>query len=163
MIYEGKAITVSMIEDGIAELKFDLQGESVNKFDRVTLDDLKASVAAIAVGTGRSSMALKIWLDSSAQLAMSSSLPLKAAPNSMMSAPTMNTALPEETRTPFTSLLPEMAATAALRSSSVTRQTGHHAWLRWYRSSATRHRCRQRHRMDLHGQRKPSWAGLQWR
>ncbi len=48
MIYEGKAITVSMIEDGIAELKFDLQGESVNKFDRVTLDDLKASVAAIA-------------------------------------------------------------------------------------------------------------------
>ena len=42
MIYEGKAITVSMIEDGIAELKFDLQGESVNKFNRVTLDDLKA-------------------------------------------------------------------------------------------------------------------------
>ena len=48
MIYEGKAITVSMIEDGIAELKFDLQGESVNKFNRVTLDDLKAAVAAIS-------------------------------------------------------------------------------------------------------------------
>jgi len=47
MIYEGKAITVTMIEGGIAELKFDLQGDSVNKFNRVTLEDLKASVAAI--------------------------------------------------------------------------------------------------------------------
>lgn len=47
MIYEGKAITVNMIEGGIAELKFDLQGESVNKFDRVTLEDLQAAVAAI--------------------------------------------------------------------------------------------------------------------
>jgi len=36
MIYEGKAITVNLIEDGIAELKFDLQGDSVNKFNRVT-------------------------------------------------------------------------------------------------------------------------------
>ncbi|MDK2779374.1 MAG: fatty acid oxidation complex subunit alpha FadB [Pseudomonadota bacterium] len=47
MIYEGKAITVNMIEDGIAELKFDLQGDSVNKFNRATLEDLKASVEAI--------------------------------------------------------------------------------------------------------------------
>ena len=47
MIYEGKAITVNMIEDGIAELKFDLQGDSVNKFNRVTLEDLKAAVEAI--------------------------------------------------------------------------------------------------------------------
>lgn len=47
MIYEGKAITVNMIEGGIAELKFDLQGESVNKFDRVTLEDLQAAVTAI--------------------------------------------------------------------------------------------------------------------
>ena len=47
MIYEGKAITVNMIEDGIAELKFDLQGDSVNKFNRVTLEDLKAGVEAI--------------------------------------------------------------------------------------------------------------------
>src|SRR5690554_7314419 len=51
MIYEGKAITVNMIEGGIAELKFDLQGESVNKFDRVTLEDLKAAVAAIQGNT----------------------------------------------------------------------------------------------------------------
>ncbi|MFT5594810.1 MAG: 3-hydroxyacyl-CoA dehydrogenase/enoyl-CoA hydratase/3-hydroxybutyryl-CoA epimerase [Oceanicoccus sp.] len=47
MIYEGKAITVKLLEDGIAELNFDLQGESVNKFDRVTLEDLKASAAAL--------------------------------------------------------------------------------------------------------------------
>ncbi len=47
MIYEGKAITVNMIEGGIAELKFDLQGDSVNKFNRVTLEDLQAAVAAV--------------------------------------------------------------------------------------------------------------------
>ena len=47
MIYSGKAITVNMIEGGIAELKFDLQGESVNKFNRVTLEDLQAAVKAI--------------------------------------------------------------------------------------------------------------------
>ncbi len=47
MIYEGKAITVKMLEDGIAELNFDLQGESVNKFNRVTLEDLKASTEAL--------------------------------------------------------------------------------------------------------------------
>jgi 3-hydroxyacyl-CoA dehydrogenase / enoyl-CoA hydratase / 3-hydroxybutyryl-CoA epimerase / enoyl-CoA isomerase len=41
MIYEGKAITVNMIEDGIAQLNFDLQGESVNKFNRLTLSELR--------------------------------------------------------------------------------------------------------------------------
>jgi len=47
MIYEGKAITVTLIDGGIAELKFDLQGESVNKFNRVTIEDLDAAVKAI--------------------------------------------------------------------------------------------------------------------
>ena len=47
MIHSGNAITVQMLSDGIAELRFDLQGESVNKFDRVTLNDLKDAVAAI--------------------------------------------------------------------------------------------------------------------
>ncbi|WP_369601690.1 fatty acid oxidation complex subunit alpha FadB [Hahella sp. SMD15-11] len=41
MIYEGKAITVKMHEDGIAVLNFDLQGESVNKFNRLTLSELR--------------------------------------------------------------------------------------------------------------------------
>ncbi|MBQ0792241.1 MAG: fatty acid oxidation complex subunit alpha FadB [Oleispira antarctica] len=47
MIYDGTAITVKMIEDGIAELNFNLDGESVNKFNRVTLEDLKAATVAI--------------------------------------------------------------------------------------------------------------------
>ena len=47
MIYEGKAITVKALESGIVELKFDLKGESVNKFNRLTLNELRASVDAI--------------------------------------------------------------------------------------------------------------------
>ena len=48
MIYEGQAITVNLIEGGIAELNFNLTGESVNKFNRATLEELKAAAAAIA-------------------------------------------------------------------------------------------------------------------
>ncbi|MFE8069644.1 fatty acid oxidation complex subunit alpha FadB [Marinobacteraceae bacterium S3BR75-40.1] len=40
MIYEGKAITVKEIEGGFAQLNFDLQGESVNKFNRLTIQEL---------------------------------------------------------------------------------------------------------------------------
>lgn len=47
MIYNGNAITVQMLADGIAELRFDLQGESVNKFNQATLQDLKAATDAI--------------------------------------------------------------------------------------------------------------------
>src|SRR5690606_21835988 len=47
MIYEGKAITVQILDDRIAELKFDLQGESVNKFNQATLAELKAAVEKI--------------------------------------------------------------------------------------------------------------------
>jgi short chain enoyl-CoA hydratase (EC 4.2.1.17)/3-hydroxyacyl-CoA dehydrogenase (EC 1.1.1.35) len=47
MIYEGKAITVKALESGIVELKFDLKGESVNKFNRLTLDELRQAVDAI--------------------------------------------------------------------------------------------------------------------
>ncbi|MCH8497207.1 MAG: fatty acid oxidation complex subunit alpha FadB [Marinobacter sp.] len=43
MIYEGKAITVKEIEGGIAQLNFDLQGESVNKFNRLTIEELGAA------------------------------------------------------------------------------------------------------------------------
>ena len=44
MIYEGKAITVKALESGIVELNFDLKGESVNKFNRLTLNDLRQAV-----------------------------------------------------------------------------------------------------------------------
>ncbi|MDF1781642.1 MAG: fatty acid oxidation complex subunit alpha FadB [Alcanivoracaceae bacterium] len=47
MIYSGKAVSVALLDDGIAELKFDLQGESVNKFNRETVEDLQAAVDAI--------------------------------------------------------------------------------------------------------------------
>ncbi|WP_028239588.1 fatty acid oxidation complex subunit alpha FadB [Stutzerimonas azotifigens] len=47
MIYEGKAITVKALESGIVELNFDLKGESVNKFNRLTLDELRQAVDAI--------------------------------------------------------------------------------------------------------------------
>jgi len=46
MIYEGKAI-IQGLEDGIVELRFDLQGESVNKFNSATLSELQAAVEAI--------------------------------------------------------------------------------------------------------------------
>src|SRR5690554_7380308 len=46
MIYEGKAITVKEIEGGIAQLNFDLQGESVNKFNRLTIEELGAAAEA---------------------------------------------------------------------------------------------------------------------
>lgn len=47
MIHNGNAITVQLLSDGIAELRFDLQGESVNKFNQATLEDLKAATDAI--------------------------------------------------------------------------------------------------------------------
>lgn len=46
-MFKGSAITVQMLDNGIAELKFDLQGESVNKFDTATVKELDQAVAAI--------------------------------------------------------------------------------------------------------------------
>lgn len=51
MIYSGKAITVQTIDDGIAELCFDLQDESVNKFNALTVNELQEATAAIAADT----------------------------------------------------------------------------------------------------------------
>jgi 3-hydroxyacyl-CoA dehydrogenase/enoyl-CoA hydratase/3-hydroxybutyryl-CoA epimerase/enoyl-CoA isomerase len=39
MSYQGKAITLSALENGIYELCFDLKGESVNKFNALTLTE----------------------------------------------------------------------------------------------------------------------------
>lgn len=47
MIYAGKAITVHPLESGIVELRFDLKGESVNKFNRLTVSELRQAVDAI--------------------------------------------------------------------------------------------------------------------
>lgn len=47
MIHSGNAISVQLLSDGIAEFRFDLQGESVNKFNRATVEDLQAAIAAV--------------------------------------------------------------------------------------------------------------------
>jgi len=51
MIHAGNAITVQMLADGIAEFRFDLQGESVNKFNRATIEDFQAAIAAVKANT----------------------------------------------------------------------------------------------------------------
>ncbi|MEX1665853.1 fatty acid oxidation complex subunit alpha FadB [Zhongshania arctica] len=48
MIYQGKALTAKYLEEGIAELCFDLEGDSVNKFNRVTLQELGEATTALA-------------------------------------------------------------------------------------------------------------------
>ncbi|HCS62867.1 MAG TPA: fatty acid oxidation complex subunit alpha FadB [Cellvibrio sp.] len=40
-MYQGKALKVSLLPDGIAELTFDLQGESVNKFSLLVVSELQ--------------------------------------------------------------------------------------------------------------------------
>ncbi|KGK41493.1 multifunctional fatty acid oxidation complex subunit alpha [Nitrincola sp. A-D6] len=47
MIYQGKAITARQIDGGFVEVVFDLQGDSVNKFNQLTLNELREAVAAI--------------------------------------------------------------------------------------------------------------------
>lgn len=47
MIYRGKAFRVLPVEEGIAELQFNLDGESVNKFSHAAIEDLAAALAAI--------------------------------------------------------------------------------------------------------------------
>ncbi len=51
MIYQGKSLTVSMLDDGFAELIFNAEG-SVNKFDRQTVTELDEATAALAAHTG---------------------------------------------------------------------------------------------------------------
>jgi 3-hydroxyacyl-CoA dehydrogenase / enoyl-CoA hydratase / 3-hydroxybutyryl-CoA epimerase / enoyl-CoA isomerase len=46
-VFKGQAISLAMREPGICELKFDLQGESVNKFNQLTIDDLDKAVAEL--------------------------------------------------------------------------------------------------------------------
>lgn len=47
MIYSGKALSVDVLPSGIANLVFDLEGSSVNKFDQETLRELQEAVAAL--------------------------------------------------------------------------------------------------------------------
>ncbi|QPG05337.1 fatty acid oxidation complex subunit alpha FadB [Salinimonas marina] len=47
MIYEGKSLAVSLLDDGFAELVFDAKG-SVNKFDQSTVTELDEATVALA-------------------------------------------------------------------------------------------------------------------
>lgn len=47
MIFSGNAIKVEMLEGGIARLQFDLQGESVNKFNSAVSSELSQALDAI--------------------------------------------------------------------------------------------------------------------
>jgi len=47
MIYQSDALTVTRLDGDFAELTFNLQGESVNKFDNATVTDLTAALDAI--------------------------------------------------------------------------------------------------------------------
>ncbi|HEX9206910.1 MAG TPA: fatty acid oxidation complex subunit alpha FadB [Steroidobacteraceae bacterium] len=48
MLYSGPAFSVTALEDGIVELKFDLAGDSVNKLSQAALRDFEAATRAIA-------------------------------------------------------------------------------------------------------------------
>lgn len=52
MIYSGSAIQVKALDNGLAELVFDLAGESVNKFNATTVNDLAAATAALKAHAG---------------------------------------------------------------------------------------------------------------
>ena len=51
-MFQGKSIRVALREDGIVELCFDAQGESINKFDVRTVEELAAAARAIRGASG---------------------------------------------------------------------------------------------------------------
>ena len=52
MIYQSEQLSIERLEGDIAELKFDLQGESVNKFDNATVTSLSAGLDALDAESG---------------------------------------------------------------------------------------------------------------
>ncbi|WP_237068266.1 fatty acid oxidation complex subunit alpha FadB [Microbulbifer guangxiensis] len=52
MLFSGKALTVQMLDNGIAELNFDLKDESVNKFNRLTVSEFSEALDAIEAAEG---------------------------------------------------------------------------------------------------------------
>src|SRR5512140_1032749 len=51
-LFEGQSIQCSMLDGGIAELRFDLQGDSVNKFNKATLAELGQALEQIKAEPG---------------------------------------------------------------------------------------------------------------
>lgn len=52
MLFEGKAIQLKALENGLAELQFDLKDESVNKFNALTLNELNQALDAVEKAPG---------------------------------------------------------------------------------------------------------------
>ena len=52
MKFEGQSIQWAMLDGGIAELRFDLQGDSVNKFNKATLAELDEALSLIKAENG---------------------------------------------------------------------------------------------------------------
>jgi 3-hydroxyacyl-CoA dehydrogenase/enoyl-CoA hydratase/3-hydroxybutyryl-CoA epimerase/enoyl-CoA isomerase len=46
MIYQSDAITLRRHDNDVLEMQFDLQGESVNKFNQLTVQSLKEALDA---------------------------------------------------------------------------------------------------------------------
>ena len=52
MIYQSDSLSVARLDGDIAELNFDLKGESVNKFNQATVTDLTAALDALEGESG---------------------------------------------------------------------------------------------------------------
>jgi 3-hydroxyacyl-CoA dehydrogenase/enoyl-CoA hydratase/3-hydroxybutyryl-CoA epimerase/enoyl-CoA isomerase len=52
MNFEGLSLHCALLEGGVVELTFDLQGDSVNKFNKATLDELAQALALIQAEPG---------------------------------------------------------------------------------------------------------------
>lgn len=52
MLYEGRKLSVELDDDGIAELGFDAGDESVNKFDRTTIEELAEAARVLNGASG---------------------------------------------------------------------------------------------------------------
>ena len=47
MEFNGESLKCRMIEDGLVEMTFDLQNESVNKFNHVTMEEYREIVSLL--------------------------------------------------------------------------------------------------------------------
>src|SRR5260221_12601538 len=47
-MFQGKTLRLQLLGDGFCELCFDRQGESVNKFDTQTVDELRRAISELA-------------------------------------------------------------------------------------------------------------------
>ncbi|MEH6550391.1 MAG: fatty acid oxidation complex subunit alpha FadB [Pseudomonadales bacterium] len=63
MIYQGKAISISMLDGNIANLVFDLENESVNKLNKLTISDLSSALDALKQTQGIQGLVLSSGKD----------------------------------------------------------------------------------------------------